>query len=99
MHQRGITSEEIEQSPNHGWNATDVKPSTAKVFHRGQRMRIEYDSVRDLLYIWFSLPGKKAAKTETVAPGVHTDFNRQGQLIGIATKGGEMEDIPESGLG
>jgi uncharacterized protein YuzE len=46
-------------------------------------VKIEYDSVRDLLYIWFSLPGEKAAKTETVAPGVHADFNRQGRLIGI----------------
>jgi uncharacterized protein YuzE len=46
-------------------------------------MKIEYDAVRDLMYIWFSPPGEKSAKTETVAPGVHADFNRQGQLIGI----------------
>jgi uncharacterized protein YuzE len=46
-------------------------------------MKIEYDSVRDLLYIWFSPPGEKASKTETVAPDVHADFNRQGRLIGI----------------
>jgi uncharacterized protein YuzE len=46
-------------------------------------MKIEYDSVRDLLYIWFGIPGEKAAKTETVVPGVHADFNRQGRLIGI----------------
>jgi uncharacterized protein YuzE len=46
-------------------------------------MKIEYDSGRDLWYIWFSLPGEKAAKTETVAPGVHADFNRQGRLIGF----------------
>jgi len=39
-------------------------------------MKIEYDSVRDLIYIWFSLPGEKAAKTETVTPGVHADFDR-----------------------
>jgi uncharacterized protein YuzE len=46
-------------------------------------MKIEYDSVRDLLYIWFGLPGQRAAKTETVAPGVHADFDQQGRLIGI----------------
>ena len=46
-------------------------------------MKIEYDPVRDLLYIWFGMPGEKAAKTETVVPGVHADFDRQGRLIGI----------------
>ena len=46
-------------------------------------MKIEYDSVRDLLYIWFGLPGERAAKTETVAPGVHADFDRGGKLLGI----------------
>ena len=46
-------------------------------------MKIEYDSTRDLLYIWFSFPGEKAAKTETVVPGVHADFNAKGTLIGI----------------
>ncbi len=46
-------------------------------------MKVEYDPVRDLLYIWFGLVGEKAAKTETVVPGVHADFNAQGRLIGI----------------
>lgn len=46
-------------------------------------MKIEYDSVRDLLYIWFGTPGEKAAKTETVVPGVYADFDRQERLIGI----------------
>ncbi len=46
-------------------------------------MKIEYDPVRDLLYIWFGTPGEKAARTETVVPGVHADFNAQGMLIGI----------------
>jgi len=46
-------------------------------------MKLEYDPVRDLLYIWFGVPGEKAAKTETVVPGVHADFNAQGRLIGI----------------
>jgi uncharacterized protein YuzE len=46
-------------------------------------MKIEYDSVRDLLYIWFGIPGEKAAKTETVVPGVYADFDKQERLIGI----------------
>jgi uncharacterized protein YuzE len=46
-------------------------------------MKIEYDSGRDLLYIWFGSPGEQAAKTETVAPGVHADFDAQGRLLGI----------------
>lgn len=46
-------------------------------------MKIEYDSVRDLLYIWLGIPGERAAKTETVVPGVHADFDKQGRLIGI----------------
>jgi len=46
-------------------------------------MKVEYDPVRDLLYIWFGIPGEKAVKTETVVPGVHADFNTQGRLIGI----------------
>jgi len=46
-------------------------------------MKIEYDSQRDLLYLWFGTPGEKAARTETVSPGVHADFDRQGRFIGI----------------
>ena len=46
-------------------------------------MKIEYDSVRDLMYIWFGLPGERAAKTETVVPGVHADFDRRGKLLGM----------------
>ena len=46
-------------------------------------MKIEYDSVRDLLYLWFGAPGTKASKTETIVPGVHADFDRQGRLLGI----------------
>jgi uncharacterized protein YuzE len=46
-------------------------------------MKIEYDSVRDLLYIWFGTPGVKSAKTATVVPGVHADFDREGRLLGI----------------
>ncbi|MBE0477943.1 DUF2283 domain-containing protein [Candidatus Aerophobetes bacterium] len=46
-------------------------------------MRIEYDSERDLLYVYFSEPNVKAAETITVTPGVHADFDRRGKLIGI----------------
>lgn len=46
-------------------------------------MKIEYDPVRDLLYIWFGVPGEKAARTETVVPGVHADFDQEGRLLGI----------------
>jgi uncharacterized protein YuzE len=46
-------------------------------------MKIEYDPGRDLLYIWFGIPGERAARTETVVPGVHADFDRQDKLLGI----------------
>ncbi len=46
-------------------------------------MKIEYDSKLDLLYVWFSTPGTKAARTETITPGVHADFDAQGKLIGL----------------
>jgi len=46
-------------------------------------MKIEYDPERDLLYIYFAEPEKKAAKTVTVSPGVHADFDRKGKIMGI----------------
>ena len=46
-------------------------------------MKIEYDSARDLLYIWFSVPGTKAAKTQTIVSGVHADFDWNGKLVGL----------------
>jgi len=46
-------------------------------------VRIEYDSARDLLYVWLSIPGARSARTETLAPGVHADFDGQGKLIGL----------------
>lgn len=46
-------------------------------------MKLEYDPVRDLLYIYFVEAHEKAAKTVTVVPGVHADFNVKGKLIGI----------------
>jgi uncharacterized protein YuzE len=47
------------------------------------KVKIEYDPGRDLLYLWFSTPGEKAADTVTVAPGLHVDFDAAGKLIGI----------------
>lgn len=46
-------------------------------------MRIEYDSARDLLYVWMSLPGTRSSRTETLAPGVHADLDAQGKLVGL----------------
>ncbi len=46
-------------------------------------MKIEYDSKRDLLYIWFAAIGSKAAQTLTVSPGVHADFDANQKLIGL----------------
>lgn len=46
-------------------------------------MKIEYDPIRDLLYLWFGTPGEKAARTETVTAGMHADFDRHDRLIGI----------------
>lgn len=45
-------------------------------------MKIEYDPVHDLLYLSFD-PEAKAAKTVTVAPGLHADLDAKGKLIGI----------------
>ncbi len=46
-------------------------------------MKIEYDPMRDLLYLWFGTPGEKAAQTVTVVPGMHADFDSTGKLIGL----------------
>ena len=46
-------------------------------------MKVEYDSARDLLYIWFAAPATRAARTQTVAPGVNVDFDRDEHLVGI----------------
>jgi uncharacterized protein YuzE len=46
-------------------------------------MRVEYDPIRDLLYIYFADPIQKTAKTITIVPGVHADFNSEDKLIGI----------------
>jgi len=46
-------------------------------------VKIEVDPARDLLYLWFGTPGEKAARTVTVVPGMHADFDTAGKLIGI----------------
>ncbi len=46
-------------------------------------MKIECDPARDLLYIYFGVPGRKVAETGTVVPGVHADFSAEGKLVGI----------------
>jgi uncharacterized protein YuzE len=46
-------------------------------------MKLEYDPLRDLLYIYFAEATVKAAKTVTVVPGVLADFSAEGKLIGI----------------
>jgi uncharacterized protein YuzE len=50
---------------------------------RRSRVRIEFDPVRDLLYLYFAEPEAKAVETKTISPGVHADFDRDGRLIGI----------------
>jgi len=46
-------------------------------------VKIDYDPVRDLLYIYFAEPEVKVLEMVTITPGVHADFNREGKLIGI----------------
>jgi len=46
-------------------------------------MKMEYDPVRDLLYVWFGNPGTKSAETKTIKPGVYADFDKEGELLGI----------------
>ena len=65
-------------------------------------MKIEYDPVRNLLYVYFAEPTTKAAETVTIKPGVHADFDRERKLIGIEVIdaseiiGGEIEfKLPE----
>ncbi len=65
-------------------------------------MKIEYDPIRNLLYVYFKEPLAKAAKTVTITPGVHADFDQDEKLIGIEVidasevVGGEIEfKLPE----
>jgi uncharacterized protein YuzE len=46
-------------------------------------MKIEYDTVHDLLYVWLAAPGTPSVNNVTVAPGVFTDFDANGKLIGL----------------
>lgn len=46
-------------------------------------MKLEYDSERDLLYVWLGAEGTKAARTVAVTPGVHADFAADDTLIGL----------------
>ena len=46
-------------------------------------MKIEYDPLRDLLYVYFAEPAKKVAQTKTIMPGVHADFDTNGKIMGL----------------
>jgi len=46
-------------------------------------MKITYDRDNDLLYIWFADEGTQSFRTETLAPGVHVDFDDQDRLVDI----------------
>ncbi len=46
-------------------------------------MKLEYDTERDLLYVWLGPEGRKAARTVCVSPGVHADFAADDTLIGL----------------
>ena len=46
-------------------------------------MKFTYDQKRDLLYIYFSKPGAKVAKTITITPGMFVDIDENGKVIGI----------------
>ena len=46
-------------------------------------MKIEFDPTLDLLYVWFTPDEPKSARTDTLSPGIHADYDREGQLVGI----------------
>ena len=46
-------------------------------------MKISYDSKYDLLYVNFASENVKSHRTETIAPGVHIDFDKHGNVIGL----------------
>lgn len=46
-------------------------------------MKVEYDPVRDLLYLYFADPETKAVETRTISEGVYADFGKDGKLIGL----------------
>ncbi len=46
-------------------------------------MKVEYDPIRDVLYLWLAAPGTTAASTTVVSPGVHADVDQEGTMIGL----------------
>jgi uncharacterized protein YuzE len=46
-------------------------------------VKIDYDAKRDLLYVNLAPEDTKSHRTETIAPGVLVDFDRDGKVIGI----------------
>lgn len=46
-------------------------------------MKVEFDSSRDLLYLYFASKDTKIARTEIVSPGVHIDLDKNDGLVGI----------------
>ncbi|HZY11121.1 MAG TPA: DUF2283 domain-containing protein [Bacteroidota bacterium] len=46
-------------------------------------MKFEYDQERNLLYLGFRENHPRVAKTVTITPGVHADFDSRGKLLGI----------------
>ena len=46
-------------------------------------MKIEYGPEKELLYIYFKETDIKVARTETITPGVHADFDSDGRLLGL----------------
>lgn len=46
-------------------------------------MKVEYDNKADVLYFNLAPDDVRAARTETVAPGIFVDLDRDGKVIGI----------------
>lgn len=46
-------------------------------------MKIEYEAKSDLLYVNLAPDDVRAARTETISPGLHVDFDRDGKVNGI----------------
>ena len=46
-------------------------------------MKVEYDAKSDLLYFNMAPDDVRAARTETPAPGIHVDYDRDGKVIGV----------------
>lgn len=46
-------------------------------------MKVEYDTKSDVLYFNLAPDDVRAARTETVAPGIFVDIDGDGRVIGI----------------